>query len=408
MSAKLLRSSLGLVVLTVALALLPTSAWPQVTEHVLHSFSPDIGYPVSPLVLDPAGNLYGTIRAGGRGKDHYGGVVYRIAKSHNRWTENLLYSFPTLDGEPSPGGVILDQAGNLYGTDEGGGHSAGVVYSLTKSSTLPWTFHNVHIFIGAPSDGAAADNPLVFDQAGNLYGATVYGGNNACVYGCGVAYKLSPNSDGTWTETIIHWFSGGIDGANPSTRLTLDAAGNIYGCTKNGGALGYGTIFKLAPNSDGTYTPSTVHVFASAIEGEGVSDLISDGAGNLFGTTAGGTYNAGLVFELSPGPDGGWRDTVLYNFTGGADGSGLSGVVLDQAGNLYGAAIIGGNTTGSGTIWKLTPSTTGWALSVLYSFSGPDGNGPAAPVVLGQAGNVYGTTDVGGAHGAGVVFELTP
>ena len=227
--------------------------------------------------------------------------------------------------------------------------------------------------------------------------------------------------DKTGTETVLHKFTGGADGSSPQAGLIQDSAGNLYG-TAGGGIvasacpLGCGVVFKL--DTIGTYT--VLHSFTGGADGgyPEYAGLIQDSAGNLYGTTSvGGALGYGVVFKL----DTTGTETVLYNFTGGADGgSPQSGVIQDSAGNLYGTALYGGDLScrlgasfGCGVVFKL--DTTG-RETVLYSFTGgSDGANPIASLIQDSAGNLYGTASAGGTfdgacvdYGCGVVFQLQP
>ena len=263
------------------------------------------------------------------------------------------------------------------------------------------------------ADGGLAAAGLIFDAAGNLYGATVYGGAygncDAGFDGCGVVFKLAPNPTGTWTEGVIYSFgSTRADGAHPGAGLVFDTAGDLYGTTETGDASDGGTVFKLKHNPDGTWTESVLHSFPADSQ-DGVNlygGLVYDAAGNVYGTTGGGgAYGYGLVFKLEPQPDGTWTESVLYSFTGGADGRGpVAGVIFDAAGNLYGTTYFGG-ADGYGAVFKLTPTSSGWKETAVHSFIG-FGRYPVAPVIFDPAGNLYGTTGQGNGNG-GLVFEIT-
>jgi uncharacterized repeat protein (TIGR03803 family) len=229
------------------------------------------------------------------------------------------------------------------------------------------------------------------------------------------------------TEKILYTFTGGNDGAEPSSTLIFDQKGNLYGTTVLGGAHGYGNVFELSPNSDGTWTESVVYSFG-AYAGDGANPddnngLVFDSGGNLYGTTGGGGNSStcpfgdqgcGTIFELSPNSGGGWKETILYNFNGGTDGASPGGgVIFDREGNLYGMADIGGNLMacvgGCGTVFKLTPKHRAWSFSVLHAFSESDGGYPSTGLSLDSSGLLWGTTNSGGACGpyaCGVVFKL--
>jgi uncharacterized repeat protein (TIGR03803 family) len=219
---------------------------------------------------------------------------------------------------------------------------------------------------------------------------------------------MTPNSDGSWTETVIHHFSNGSSMAN----LCLDTTGNLYGTTIDGGAYGQGSAFQMKPNTDGSWTYQVIHQFTNG-RGGGSPDggLILDAAGDLYGTNSGGgAYGAGNVFMLRFNPDKGrWEEYVLHQFTGGKDGATPSAdLVFDAAGNLYGTSLWGG-VYGWGTVFKLRPNPAGgWTEYVLHQFTnGNDGGTPNTGLIFDVQGNLYGETFGGGASGVGEVFEIT-
>src|SRR5271157_110097 len=220
-----------------------------------------------------------------------------------------------------------------------------------------------------------------------------------------------------WSEKVLHSFNNnGTDGALPYAGLIFDAAGNLYGTTWLAGTYGYGTVFELTPTAGGGWTEQVLHSFGNGTDGnQPVAGLIFDAAGNLYSTTVGGgDYDYGTVFELTPAAGGGWTEQVLHSFGNGTDGaSPYAGLIFDAAGNLYGTTYLGG-TYGYGTVFELTPAAGGgWTEQVLYSFDYTDGAHPEAGLIFDFAGNLYGTTAFGGtgtfrSGGCGTVFELTP
>ena len=224
---------------------------------------------------------------------------------------------------------------------------------------------------------------------------------------------VAPQPAQAQTYSVIHNFSGGEDGGTPEAGVTLDGAGNLYGTASIGGD-GYGTAYKLK-RSGSNWLLDPLFSFDLSDGGLPRARVIFGRNGTLYGTTAeGGTYGPGTVFNLRPFPTVcktsicPWMETVLYNFTGGADGAypGFGDLLLDPAGNIYNTTFAGGN--GNGVVYKLTPSGGGYAESVLYSFSGPDGSGPLSGVISDSAGNLYGTTYAGGLSGTGTVYQLMP
>ncbi|MGA8151796.1 MAG: choice-of-anchor tandem repeat GloVer-containing protein [Terriglobales bacterium] len=311
-------------------------------------------------------------------------------------------------------GLVFDAVGNLYGTTPAGGaYGHGVVFELAPAADGRWKETVLHRFTGG-KDGASPMTSLIFDAAGNLYGTTFGGGH----YGMGTVFRLTPTSSGGWKERVLHSFTGGKDGASPMVGVIFDGSGNLYGATDGGGAYGQGNVFKLSPNADGSWTENVLHAFTGGWDGSPqVGGLVFDPAGNLYGTAQGGT--AGVVFRLSPNSDGSWADTVLHNFTygDGWDPFSFSGLLLDAAGNIYGTAFWD-KGTGGGVVFELTPNLDGsWSETAVYSFTGGvDGEHPEAGVIFGADGNLYGTTLFGGEYdcyhgpysdGCGVVFKLS-
>jgi len=331
-------------------------------------------------------------------------------------TEKVLYSFAGgTDGINPFDGLVADKAGNLYGTTQSGGAiGLGTVFELSPSSGGSWTEKILYSFCSQPPNCADGNGPtggLIFDQSGNLYGTTGFGGNEACDGGCGTVFELSPNSDGTWTETVLHSFNG-TDGYDPTNSLLIfDKAGNIYGTTQVGGAYGGGTVFKLNAGSE-----TVLYSFCSASncsDGYGLeAGVIFDKSGNLYGETyGGGAYgDDGTVFKLSPSSDGGWKETVLHSFRGPDGSSPIGGLVFDKEGNLYGSTYSGG-ANNDGEVFKLARSKHGWKETVLHSFKGLgyDGDYPYDALILDKSGNLFGTTSSGGdCTRCGTVFELKP
>ena len=308
-------------------------------------------------------------------------------------TETVIYSFNGYpDGAYPQSGLVSDAAGNFYGTTENGGvgyltYGYGTVYELSPNVGGGWTENVLYRFTGG-TDGAYPIGPLIVDSEGNLYGTTYQGGAN----GYGVVFELSPVGP-NWTETVLYSFASGTDGANPENGLIMDPAGNLYGTTSHGGN-GLGVVFELSPSPDG-WTEQIIY--------SGAQGLTMDGAGNIF--AVGGM----TLFELSPNDSGGWTPTVIHTFYGGTkDGYGPDGTVaLDKAGNIYGTTFYGG-LQASGTIYKLTYSKKkGWTEKLLFSFKGGKGGlYPYAGVVLDPAGNLYGTTIGGFKTDAGTAYEL--
>jgi uncharacterized repeat protein (TIGR03803 family) len=406
------RLSIGLMAALAifAAALLMTSTWAaaQLQEKVLYNFggSPDGAAPHG-LIIDVAGNLYGTTSTGGT---YFNGTVFELTPgADGSWIEKVLYSFGNYpDGSLPSSSLVFDAAGNLYGTTyQGGANNVGTVFELTSGPGGSWTKKLLHSFGNYP-DGSLPSSSLVFDAAGNLYGTTASGGHN----GMGTVFELMPDGSGGWTELVLHSFNN-PDGGFPYAGLIFDTAGNLYGTTSLGGTYAYGTVFELTPTIGGSWIETVLYSFGGGTDGDGpLAGLIFDAAGNLYSTTLrGGTYNYGTVFELTPIAGGGWTEKLLHSFIyDGTDGNlPYAGLIFDAAGNLYGTTVNGG-TYQAGTVFELTPTANGnWTEQVLHNFgSGTDGSLPYAGLITDATGNLYGTTNSGGSNNYGTVFEFIP
>jgi uncharacterized repeat protein (TIGR03803 family) len=395
--------------LTAMILLLVSPIWAGPKYRVLHAFGKgaDGGGLWSPVALDGKGNLYGATSGGG--PYGYGIVFMLVPRPNGSWIETVLHSFKNGDpgGSEPNGGLILDGVGNIYGTaTAGGAHHSGVVFELRRGSNR-WTESVLHNFCSRSGceDGGSPSAGVIWDKAGGLLGTAAD------------AFELTSSSSG-WKETVLHRF--GIkkgDGVDPFAGLILDTSGNIFGTTQAGGigcgGGGCGTVYELAHTSSGWKETVLYSFNNNGTDGytPGNGALIIDASGHLYGTTAvGGTGEWGTVFQLKR-IAGRWKETIVYNFTNGPSGGfPAGGVVMDKAGNLYGTTISGGTSScDCGVIYKLSPESKGrWTYTVLHRFTGNDGAQPAASLILDNRGNLYGTTPLGGANGAGVVFELTP
>jgi uncharacterized repeat protein (TIGR03803 family) len=334
-------------------------------------------------------------------------------------SENMLYNFAGGNDPKLPyAGLVFDKAGNLYGTAEfGGTYNQGAVFEITPNQNGIWTESVLYNFTGG-ADGAQPAGGLIFDAAGNLYGTTNYGGNVNCSLGCGTVFKLTPAS-GSWTETVLYTFTGGTDGREPNARLLFDATGNLYGTTVLGGDIdsacssGCGTVFKLTANS-GNWTESVLYAFTGAADGASPYDgLTFDAAGNLYGSTyGGGASGYGTIFKLAP-TSSGWTETVLRSFKGYDGKYPYGDVMLDAAGNIYGTAFQGGGT-GFGVVFELQPNGKGgWRERLLHGFGDLPAANPVAGLVMDAGGNLFGTTMQGASQslcggGCGTLFKLAP
>jgi uncharacterized repeat protein (TIGR03803 family) len=421
-SFKILGGILILMALTLALGGISGA---QVSYKVIYPTGSGYGdcyYPHAAVIFDAAGNLYGTCPAGG--STDWGTVFELSPNPDGTWTPSVLYTFPSCGSPVGPGGgcplapVIFDANGNLYGTAVAGGlpgctvwagYGCGVVFELTPNSGGTWSESVLYTFTGG-ADGANPFAGLVLDATGNLYGTTAGGGTD----GYGVVFKLTPGSGGNWTESVLHSFTGGDDGAYPQASVIFDAAGNLYG-TAAGGFHGQGVIFKMAPNPDGSWSETVIRT-GSRLGSNPYGGLIFDKAGNLYGTVSTdkiGGWGNGAVFELTPNPDGSWTPQLLYRFIpGGSDGSNPQATLtFDSAGNLYGTTVNGGivncgNYSGCGTVFQLRPNSEGgWTERVIHRFVGGEIDGyPYAGVTFDKAGNLYGAA----AWFFGDIFEISP
>jgi uncharacterized repeat protein (TIGR03803 family) len=403
------------------------------TETLLYVFgtNPGDGSPPSgKLLFDSGGAIYGTTESGGT-NGFSDGTVFKLtppATQGGAWTQEVLYSFQgnnhgVSDGAQPMGGVVMDEAGALYGvTVRGGISSRGAIYKLTPPAAPggAWTETILHFF-GGDTNGMGPASRLLRVKSGALYGTTLAGGK----FGAGTVFRLTPPAAGktAWTLLLLYHFTGGADGGTPSGELVLDKTGALYGMTIKGG-VGFGAVYKLTPPAapGGTWTEGVLYPFDGHDDGANPrGGLVRDTTGTLYGTTRSGvqdcTFNTpcplGTVFQLTPPlTPGAWSHTVLHSFSG-LDGANPA-VTLTPGllpGVFYGTTAIGGKFN-DGTLFKLTPPATSggtWTLRTLRSFGGgQDGGGPDGSLVL-ESGTVYGTLRAGPSpNGSGAVFELVP
>jgi hypothetical protein len=415
------------------------SSGPQ--EKLLYSFqgpsapSGQDGEGPGSLISDTKGNMYGVTTGGGlcvagKGEGSYCGTVFELsppASGSGPWAETVIYEFGTNSGDGSNpvGNLVRDKLGNFYGVTQysssgvDGNYGCGNVYELSPpaQSGGVWTETVLYNFQGG-NDGCNAAGTLVMDRKGNIFGATIYGGTlDSAVgpkgYDDGGIFEMSPpaSQGGTWAESFTQ--AGGVV-TFPYGGLTIDEVGTLYGATLS-------SIFQLIPPTSvgGTWTGRTLYIFRGGEDGSGLGGLNLDSKGNIYGVTEhGGTADGGTVFELLPPVQGGspWTKTVLYSFKGGNDGYlPLGQMSFDKSGNLYGTTFGGGAANictayqGCGTVFKLTPGTTGWREGILHRFQGPytDGSYPGSALLLvGQ--KIYGTAQGGTVSplAYGAVFEI--
>jgi hypothetical protein len=399
--------------LIVGLILTPlVSAYAQGPKlEVLHNFAAygsntDGSIPFGPLVLDAKGNLYGvTIVGGSGGCGDYGcGTAFELARQANgTWKEIILRDFDAADGSPW-GALIFDGAGNIYGTTLGRGSG---IYELSPGSGS-WSYNVLY------SDGAGPG--LLMGGNGDLYGAIGPGD----YFGLGAIGELSPGSSG-WIYTQLYSFTcqpncaGGYD---PPAPPIWDGKRNMWGTMLYGGtqSRGWGVIFEMTSNGDGTWTYNVVHEFgSSSTDGQfPVAGLTLDSAGNFYGETEdGGTQGLGIIFKFSDA-DGKVKGSIIHNFSNCSTGCYPEGTLaIDKSGNLYGMAQGGPNSCGGpscGVVFKLAPQKNGtWKYSVVYNLDETTGGTlPYYGLIFDDKGNLYGVTSSGGQYGGGTAFEITP
>jgi hypothetical protein len=436
----------------VLMLMIPASA--EWNEKVLYSFQGGANgsVPAGGVVFDKAGNLYGVT---------FDGVVFQLkppVQKGRAWAENMLYVFQGVskgDGSTPSGGLVIDSAGNLYGVTAYGGTGncvllgsvvgCGTVYEISppKSKGGAWKETILYSFPSAKR-GYLPNGNLAFDSAGNLYGATTFGGSKGTTcdnfYGgqCGTVFELSPprQKGGKWTEQMLHAFAGGPagkkfgDGAEPNGGLVLDSEGSVYGttyfggdeageCDGGGGGIGCGTVFRLVPptKKGGAWTEKALQRFNGQDGDNPAAGVVFGGDRSLYCTTVGGgggNFPSGTAVQLVPQSNGTWTGHVLHSFQDNGDGGvPRSGLVFDSTGTLYGTAS-GGGTVGGGTMFRLRANGISWSFTALYDFKGaPDGSYPASNLIFDGAGTLYGTTQYGGSGqgcrgGCGTVFEVSP
>ncbi len=414
-----MRAATGALVIAFVLMVVANPAAQAQTFSVLHTFSGggDGANPHAGLIMDAGGSLYGTAYSGGLGF----GTVFKLKRSGSGWVVNSLYSFAGgNDGANPVARVALGPGGFLYGTTYGNGTFFGTIFKLGPppnacvSAICPGTETVLDSFSGYPDSGEYPNyGDLIFDQAGNIYGAAINGGVNDC----GLAYELTPSGSG-WTLELLYSFGSATglrqydnchppDGTYPYGGMVFDGAGNLYGTTSQGGTAAYGTIYELTYGAGSGWTESLLHSFDNTNGSYPYAGLIFDQSGNLYGATSHTPNGGGLVFELTPS-NGGWTYNVLYRFTGGPECGPHSNLVMDAAGNLYGTTYCDG-AHNVGSVFELTNTGSGWTMTDLHDFTGgSDGAYPISNVIFDPSGNLYGTASAGGTQGNGVVWKITP
>jgi uncharacterized repeat protein (TIGR03803 family) len=350
------------------------------TETVLHSFTgKDGSLPGQRLTLDSAGNLYGSTV----GNDGFIGSIFKLTPGGQL---KVLYKFTDPNRLFTTGKLVLDSHGNLYGVDQTGGEfGEGSIFKLTPSGV----FSVLYSFTGQ-GDGAFP-NGVISDAQGNFYGTANFGG----AFNQGTVFEFTSGRG----LKVIYSFTGGSDGGEPfDSALYRDAAGNLFGTTMfDGGKISLGVVFKVTPNG----TESVLHTFLGGSDGaHPKGSLISDGKGNLYGTTSSGeNLKGGTVFQITTA--GVLSEVHTFSGSDGFDPN--AGLAMDADGNLFGTTFSGGSSN-DGVIFEITAQDV---ETVLHSFSGSDGSTPYNGLIIDQLGNLYGTTGFGGSFGQGAVFKLT-
>ncbi|HEY3776528.1 MAG TPA: choice-of-anchor tandem repeat GloVer-containing protein [Rhizomicrobium sp.] len=405
------------------MAFLASGAASARSENTLLTFTGTNGSgPWTGVVEVGKGHFYGaTFNGGANGT----GAVYELRQvKEGKWKEKVIYSFGTGgsgDGAyPQMPWLVVDSNGNLYGTTpNGGAHELGTVFKLSPGKRH-WSEQILYSFAGG-DDGDQPIGGVTLDSNGNLYGTTTVGGGSAnCLEGCGAVFELTPQKNGTWTESILHAFTGipqgascgdDYDGQNPyRATLVIDAAGNVFGTTQLGGAGcgSFGTVWELSPARHGHWKYSVIHVMPT-VAGDAYPDAggVLDSDGNFYFAEGGGS-----IYELVKAQ--GYQEQTLYQYPGpGAEGD-YDTVNFDKAGNLYWTSAGGGGQGYQGTVEKLTPDGQGgWKHSTLYAFAsgGPAGVQPFAGVTVDASGKIYGSCGSGGGsqgNASGTVFEIAP
>ncbi len=373
-------------------------------ENIINNFSGPNGVnPAGSVILDSSGNIYGTTYVGG---DHGAGTVYQLKNTGGDWSESVLYNFTRGNdgGNPETGALVVDSSGSLYGTTAyGGAHNYGVVFKLTNSGGI-WTETVLHTFTGRVDGG----NPVagLIESEGSFYGTTYYGGR----FGYGNVFELK-KSKGSWKETVLYSFCARqhcADGANPSAPVTPDSSGNLYGGTTFGGEGWNGVIFKLTrPSKGGAWKEAILYKFHRNSGGSNPNGVLLDAPDNLYvAAGSGGEYDAGSIVQLKRSGEK-YEENVIFTFNGSNGAYALGPLAMDSAGNLYGSAHAGGLYS-VGVVFELSYGT--WTFTDLHDFddNGTDGYTPFSGVALDSSGIIYGTAYYGGTSRDGIVYQITP
>jgi len=386
------RSFCLLFALAALLSLFMSFALAADREKIVHVYGADgAENPTSTLISDSLGNLYGTTFYDN--KNDAGTVFALLRQTSGGRKYKLLHRFRKFEGCYPEGTLVIDSDGILFGTTfDGAAHDCGSVYQIKQASSGKWAETTLHSFGGGD---CYAIGGLAIDKQHNLYGTTASGGKD----NLGVAFKMTRKANGHWSYTRLHNFN--TNEPYPTTNLVIPASGNIYGGDQNG-------IFVLQFRN-GKWSEHTAYTFRKKTDGfVPHGDLVFDPHGNLYGTTSvGGAFNFGAAYVLT-NVNGKWTSTVMHSFGEGQDGRGsLSGVTITPTGSVVGTTTAGG-AYNRGIIYELTPNNTGWRETILHSFAGgTDGNRPVGGLFVESSGTIDGTTYDGGARHQGIAFQLT-
>ena len=339
----------------------------------------------------------------------------------NAQTESTVYTFSETTSFWPQGALLEDSAGNLFGTTRGGGaYGVGTVMELSPPTVSggAWTLTTLYNFIPYGGGGYVPMSDLVRDQAGAFYGTFFSGGDPTC--NCGGVYKLVPpaQSGGAWTESMLYAFKGNSDGRLPvqTAALALTKSGTLYGVTSRGGTWDSGVLYQLTTKNGKTYTESVLYSFGDLADASTPSGpVVLDSFGNIYGVTSlGGAFSQGALYKFVPAANGQLAtESLLYSFGGSTTtGSYPNGsLVFDVGGDIYGVTNGGGDDAGDGVVYMLTPTKTAWTESVLFSFTTDTGTNPVGGLSWNHKTNqLYGTTSSQNMHpaGDGTIFKLSP
>ncbi|HWY98522.1 MAG TPA: choice-of-anchor tandem repeat GloVer-containing protein [Bacteroidia bacterium] len=365
-------------------AIASTIASAQFTKIFDFSGAADGNQPYGALISDGT-FLYGMTYIGGANND---GVIFKIKTDGTGYVD--LFDFSGAADGKSPRGSLISDGTYLYGTTRyGGASNDGVIFKIKPDGT---GYTKLFEFNG--TDGLQPLGSLIYD--GNfLYGTTEQGGTSAkCVNGCGVAFRIKP--DGTGDTTLLDFSTGGVTAMNPYGSLVSDGT-FLYGMTRDGGVSNYGVIFKIKPDGTG-YTD--LLDFAGTANGRNPDGSLILNGGFLYGMTQlGGTNNVGTIFRIKPDGTG---DTILFNFSGAANGSNTHSSLIYDGNFLFGMAYQGGSS-GVGTMFKIKPNGIGYTK--LSDFAGAaNGSNPQGDL-FSDGSTLYGMTYGGGINAMGTVFK---